>query len=237
MEKQPETIIIELESLCGYSMVSTILNAKFSLKPIYPNKVKYRNVKRLFSEFGINADYNISDETPLYAEYYNGFRMEIDHYYDDLNDILKAFERFMNGNDITSFSIYFLKYNPDSIIPDKKAYSLNERKSILYIDEKDRLYLRSREEIKLTQMNLPEIMNVVYETVVNRKDVFKSGLVYNEIIVLNKIEYLNFDTDLYSYILKDPLLLKELELDKSVYKIKGNFYRRSRNSLMDNELR
>ena len=84
MNKQIKTVIIQMESLCCYSMVSTTLNAKYSLNTIYPNKIEYRFVKQLFSDLGINVDYNISDEAPLYAEYYDGFRMAKEHYYNDL---------------------------------------------------------------------------------------------------------------------------------------------------------
>lgn len=236
-----DTIILEFKSFSYNSCVTTMMNLKFCLSPVYEHKIRYAEIKKELQDIqGLDVflDFEIDDSEFVYCEFYYGFRMVKTHYY-DLNGIIKCVKSFVHSySDEHEMCVFKLNYTGvlDDELSDKQTYFNDEIKNMggNIIDEKKRIYTNPNFDLQKTfQASYSLIHPMIYDTVNNYKHAFKKGnKVYDTIISKElTIELLSND-DLVNSIINDEEFMSIIKNERNIKKINGLYFVESQKDLL-----
>lgn len=232
-ELKYDTIIIEFKSISSYSNVTTPINMKFCLLPVFEHKIKFAALKselQNLCEIVEFIDVEIDDNDYVYCEFFYGYRMVKDKYL-NLERIIDRIKGFIHSySDWHEMSIFKLNYTgliDEEINQDSKRF-LDEicNFGTNVIDEKKRIYknpLIGPERVYKTDYYL--IHEIVYNTVKKYENVFNKGNnVYKSIIKNKLIADLLSNDDLVNSIINDKEFMSIIANDQHIKKINGVYF-------------
>lgn len=228
-----DTIILEFKSFSGYSFITTMINMKFCLLPVFEHKIRYTEIKKELQNIqGLDAflDFEIDDDDFVYCEFYYGYRMAKEKYL-NLESITNGIKSFIHSySDTHEMIVYSLNYTgvtADETAKDSAGF-LDELKNVgaNIIDEKNRIYTNPTiGSEKVYKANYSSIHEIVYDTVRAYEHAFsKEKIVYKKIISKGIISDLWSNDALVNSIINDEEFMVMMANESHIKKINGVYF-------------
>jgi hypothetical protein len=228
-----DTIIIEFKSSSSYSYITTVINLKISLLPVFEHKIEYSKLKTnllKIAPFAELCHFNICDSDFVYCEFYYGYRMVKEKYL-DLDKIINGIKSFIrsysDNHEMAIFKLNYTGVKENENAEDPKGFLDNiKNQGANVIDEKSRIYTNPKiGSEKAYRAEYFLIHDIVYNTVKTYEHAFdKEKNVYKNIIAKGLISDLSYDDNLINSIINDEEFSQMIANEKHIIKINGVYF-------------